>query len=204
MELTRRAVGALTVAGVAGLAGCSGATSFSAEYAETDPGETGYEQTDQRESTITRTFAGQDVEVTNTVTEYQKEVELGILGGSANVGVFAAFTSPRAEIAGRTFNPISNWGNERIVDELQSRFDNMSDIQEESTEEVEMLGSARTVTKFSATTTYESEEIPVFLLMATFDHESDVVIPLGVFPQERKDEEGANVRQLMGALTHPA
>ena len=33
MKLTRRAVGALTVAGITGLAGCSGSTSFTAEYA---------------------------------------------------------------------------------------------------------------------------------------------------------------------------
>ena len=204
MKLTRRAVGALTVAGITGLAGCSGSTSFTAEYAETDTGETGYERTRQEESTISRTFAGQDVTVTNTVTEYQKEVDLGLLGGSARVGVFAAFTSPRAEIAGRTFNPISNWDNQRIINELQSRFSGMDDIQQEGTEEVEMLGSSRTVTKFSATTTYEGQEVPLFILMANFDHESDVVIPLGVYPQEASDQEGPNVRQLMGDLTHPA
>ncbi|MBP1986501.1 DUF6517 family protein [Halolamina salifodinae] len=204
MELTRRAVGALTVAGVAGLAGCSGSTSFSAEYAETDPGDTGYEQTGQRQPTMTRTFAGQDVEVTNTVTEYRKEIELSFLGGSSDVGVFAAFTSPQVEVAGQTFNPISNLSNEELAKRFQERFDNMSDVSQESEEQVDSLGSARTVTKLSATVTVDGNEVPVFLLIANFNHEGDVVVPMGIFPQEREDEEGPNVRQLMANLTHPA
>ena len=203
MELTRRAVGALTVAGIAGLAGCSGSTSFSAEYAETDPGDTGYEQTGQRQPEMTRTFAGQEVTITNTVTEYRKEIDLGPLG-SSDVGVFAAFTSPQVEIAGQTFNPISNMGPKDLAQRFQQRFDSMNDLSQEGEEEVEMLGSARTVTKFSATVTIDGNDVPVFLLIANFNHESDVVVPMGIFPQEREDEEGPNIRQLMTNLTHPA
>lgn len=204
MELTRRAVGALTVAGVAGLAGCSGSTSFSAEYAETDTGNTGYEQTGQRQPSMTRTFAGQEVEITNTVTEYRKEIELSFLGGSSDVGVFAAFTSPQVEVAGQTFNPISNMNTKTLAQRFQDRFDSMNDLSQESEEEVDVLGSARTVTKFSATVSVEGNDVPVFLLIANFNHESDVVVPMGIFPQEREDEEGPNIRQLMTNLTHPA
>lgn len=203
MELTRRAVGTLTVAGIAGLAGCSGSTSFSADFAETDTGDTGYERTGQREPTMTRTFAGQDVEIINTVTEYRKEIDLGPLG-SSDVGVFAAFTSPQVELAGRTFNPISDMSNEELAQRFQQRFDGMSDVSRESEEEVDVLGSTRTVTKLSATVTVDGNEVPVFLLIANFNHESDVVVPIGIFPQEREDEEGPNIRQLMANLTHPA
>ena len=203
MELTRRAVGTLTVAGIAGLAGCSGSTSFSAEYAVTDTGETGDEQTDQREPTMTRTFAGQDVEITNTVTEYRKEIDLGMFG-SSDIGVFAAFTSPQVNVAGQTFNPISNMSNKELAQRFQQRFDGMSDVSRESEEEVDVLGSSRTVTKLSATVTVDGNEVPVFLLIANFNHESDVVVPMGIFPQEREDEEGPNIRQLMANLTHPA
>jgi hypothetical protein len=203
MELSRRKVGGLTVAGIAGLAGCSGSTSFSAEYATTDTGDTGYEQTGQRQPTMTRTFAGQEVEVTNTVTEYRKEIDLGPLG-SSDVGVFAAFTSPQVQLAGQSFNPIANLDPGELVQRFQQRFDNMEDVSEESEEEVEMLGSARTVTKFSATVTVDGNEVPVFILIANFNHESDVVVPMGIFPQEREEEEGSNIRQLMENLTHPA
>ena len=74
MELSRRAVGALTVSAVAGLAGCSGsgATTFEADAAATATGDTGYEREDERTPTITREFAGQEVKVTNVITEYQK------------------------------------------------------------------------------------------------------------------------------------
>lgn len=203
MELTRRAVGTLTVAGIAGLAGCSGSTSFSAEFAVTDTGDTGYERTGQREPTMTRTFAGQDVNITNTVTEYRKEIDLGPLG-SSDVGVFAAFTSPQVKVAGQTFNPISDMSNEELAQRFQQRFDGMSDVSRESEEEVDVLGSTRTVTKLSATVTVDGNEVPVFLLVANFNHESDVVVPIGIFPQEREDEEGPNIRQLMANLTHPA
>jgi len=203
MELTRRAVGALTVAGVAGLAGCSGSTSFSAEFATTATGDTGYEQTGQREPTMTRTFAGQEVEVTNTVTEYRKEMSLGPFG-SSDIGVFAAFTTPQVEMAEQTFNPVSNMSNKELAQRFQERFDNMSDISEESEEQVDILGSARTVTKLSATVTVDGNEVPVFLLIAKFNNESDIVVPMAIFPQEREDEEGPNVRQLMNDLTHPA
>ncbi|QKY19517.1 hypothetical protein B4589_003670 [Halolamina sp. CBA1230] len=204
MKLSRRAVGTLTVAGLAGLAGCSGSTSFSAEYATTDTGDTGYEQTGQREPTMTRTFAGQEVNVTNTVTEYRKEVQLSLLGGSSDVGVFAAFTSPQVEVAGQSFNPISDMDAKEIAEQFQNRFDTMDGLGEESTEQVDILGSARTVTKFSATVTVDGNQVPVFLLIANFNHESDVVVPMGIFPQERQDEEGPNIRQLMANLTHPA
>ena len=203
MELTRRAVGALTVAGIAGLAGCSGSTSFSADFAVTDTGDTGYERTGQREPTMTRTFAGQDVNITNTVTEYRKEIDLGLLG-SSDVGVFAAFTSPQVELAGNTFNPIADMSNEELAQRFQQRFDGMSDVSRESEEQVDVLGSSRTVTKLSATVTVDGNDVPVFLLIANFNHESDVVVPIGIFPQEREDEEGPNIRQLMTNLTHPA
>lgn len=204
MELSRRAVGTLTVAGIAGLAGCSGSTSFSAEYAVTDTGNTGYEQTGQRQPTMTKTFAGQEVKVTNTVTEYRKEMALSFFGGSSDVGVFAAFSSPQVEVAGQTFNPISGMSNKKLAERFQNRFDSMDGLGQESTEQVEMLGSARTVTKFSATVTVEGNEVPVFLLIANFTHESDVIAPMGIFPQERQDEEGPNIRQLMANLSHPA
>ena len=204
MELTRRAVGALTVAGVAGLAGCSGSTNFSADFAVTDVGDTGYEQTGQREPTMTRTVAGQEVNITNTVTEYRKEIELSFFGGSSDVGVFAAFTSPQVEVAGQSLNPISNISTEELIQRFQNRFDSMNDVSRESEEEVDILGSARTVTKFSATVSVDGNDVPVFVLIANFNHESDAVVPMGIFPQERQDEEGPNVRQLMANLSHPA
>ena len=120
------------------------------------------------------------------------------------MGVFAAFTSPQVEIAGQTFNPISDMSNKELAERFQQRFDGMSDVSRESEEQVDVLASSRTVTKLSATVTVDGNEVPVFLLIANFNHESDVVVPIGIFPQEREDEEGPNIRQLMANMTHPA
>ena len=176
----------------------------SADYAVTDTGDTGYEQTGQRQPTMTRTFAGQEVNVTNTVTEYRKEMELSFFGGSSDVGVFSAFTTPQVNVAGQSFNPISDMSNKELAERFQNRFDSMDGLGQESSEEVEILGSARTVTKFSATVTVEGNEVPIFLLLAKFEHESDIVVPMGIFPQERQDEEGPNIRRLMANMSHPA
>lgn len=203
MKLTRRAVGSLAVGSLVGLAGCSkGALTFKADAAVASTSGTEYEQTGKRKPTLTREFAGKEVKVTNALTEYQKEVDLA-LTGNAKLGVFTAFSTPEVEVAGQTFNPIKGWSNQKIVEQLQSRYDSLNNVKQESEEEVEILGSARTVTKFSATTTYDGEEIPVFLLIAKFNHESDFVVPMGVYPQ-KKEEEGANIKQLMGQMTHPA
>lgn len=205
MRLTRRAVGAMAVAGITGLAGCSGegSTSFEADAAATSTGDTGYEQQDQRENTITREFAGQEVEVTNKTTEYHKEMDIA-LTGNAKLGVFTAFTTPKVEVAGQSFNPIDSWSTEKIVRQLQKRYDSMSDVQKEGEDSHEVLGSSRTVTKFSATMTYDGNEVPVFILIAKFEHESDFVVPMGIFPQKREDEEGDNIRTLMENMSHPA
>jgi hypothetical protein len=204
MQLTRRAVGAVALSGLAGLAGCSGSgsTSFEANAATTTTGDTGYEQQDQREQTVTRKFAGQEVKVTNVITEYHKEVEIALVG-SAKLGVFTAFTSPEVKVAGQEFNPIKEWSTEKIVRQLQNRYEGMSDVQKEGEGSHEILGSSRTVAKFSATMTYNGNDVPVYILIAKFNHGSDFVVPMGVFPQEKEDQEGANVRTLMSNLSHP-
>lgn len=205
MELTRRAVGALAVTGVAGLAGCSGsgATSFEAEAAVTDPGDTGYEETRQDDQKITREFAGQEVTVTNKITEYQKEVSMPVMGDQ-KLGVFTAFTSPQVKVAGQTFNPIGEWSTTKLVNELQSRYDSMKDVQKEGDEDHDILDDTRTLSTFSATMTVNGNDVPVIILVAKFENESDIVVPMGVFPEEKQDQEGENIRTLMSNLRHPA
>lgn len=177
-------------------------TTFEADVATTSTGETGYEEQDQRENTITREFAGQEVEVTNKTVEYHKEVEVPLVG-SAKLGVFTAFTTPEVGVAGQEFNPIDEWSTEEIVRQLQSRYESMSDVQKESEGSHEILGNSRTVSRFSATMTYEGNEIPVVILIAKFNHGSDFVVPMGVFPQEKEEQEGENVRTLMSNTSHP-
>lgn len=205
MELTRRAVGALAVTGVAGLAGCSGSgsTTFEADVAATATGDTGYEREDRRKPELTRTFAGQEVKVINTITEYQKTVNIALMG-EAKLGVFTAFTSPQVEVAGQTFNPIGDWSTTKLVKELQSRYESMNDAQKQGEEDHDILGSTRTVSTFSATMTVDGNDVPVIILVAKFEHESDIVVPMGVFPEEKQDQEGDNIRTLMSNMSHPA
>jgi hypothetical protein len=193
------------VSAVAGLAGCSGsgATTFEADAAATATGDTGYEREDERTPTITREFAGQEVKVTNVITEYQKTMSIPLLG-EAKLGVFTAFTSPQVKVAGQSFNPIGQWSTKKLVTELQSRYDSMNDVQKEGEESQKVLGSTRTVSTFSATMTVDGNDVPIILLVAKFKHESDIVVPMGIFPEERRDKEGTNIRTLMSNMSHPA
>jgi hypothetical protein len=190
---------------VAGLAGCSGSgsTTFEADAAVTATGDTGYEQESQDKPELTRTFAGQEVTVINTITEYQKTVNIALMG-EAKLGVFTAFTSPRVEVAGQTFNPIGEWSTTKLVNELQSRYESMNDVQKQGEEDHDILGNTRTVSTFSATMTVDGNDVPVIILVAKFEHESDIVVPMGVFPEEKQDQEGANIRTLMANMSHPA
>lgn len=209
MQLTRRSVGAASLVGLTSLAGCTALTGGSLSF-ESDPAgvssstrsETGYEQADQRSTSLERTFAGQDVTVTNWITQYQKSVELG--GAiEAKLGVFVAFTTPAVKIAGQgPFNPVGNVSTSELVKRLQGQYASMQDVEKVGSSSVGILGSSTNVDKFSATTTFEGQEIDLYLHIAKRQHEKDFVIPVGIYPQ-RLDGEESNVTAMMKALRHP-
>lgn len=208
MDLTRRAVGGLALAGLSGLAGCSlleGATTFEADPAGV-PGDvqsqTEYQQEDRRRPTVERTFAGETVEVTNVVTEFQKSVSVGIFDDQ-KLGVFVAFSTPKVTVAGQgPFNPVSDMSNKELVQRLQSRYESIEDVQKVGSSEIEVLGSAITFDKFSAQTTMDGETLDLYIQIGQTGHEDDFVIPMGVYPQEVQEEE-SNITTLAEAVVHP-
>lgn len=209
MRLTRRAVGGLAATGLASLAGCSvlnGPVTFDAEAAVAAQGtldDTGYELEGQNEPTMTRKYAGKEVKVTNVVTEYQKTMEVNLLG-NAKLGVFVAFSTPSVKVAGQgPFNPIKNWSNKEIVMKLQSRYDSLNNVKSESSTSVKTLGKSTDVGKFSATTTYNGEQVDLYIHITKVQHEDDFVVLLGMYPQQRSEEED-DIMSLMKSVKHPA
>lgn len=209
MRLSRRAYGGLSVGTLTGLAGCSflqGPVAFDAKPARAGSSalsETGYEHVGERTPTISRTFAGKEVRVTNVINEYQKTLDLAGLG-QAKVGVFAAFTTPQVKVAGQgPFNPIADWSNREIARRLQSRFGEFRNLREVGSTRISTLGTTTRVSKFGATTTYEGTTIDLFLHLTKVEHNEDIVVLLGIYPQKKPNEEG-NVLTLMKSVTHPA
>ncbi len=120
--------------------------------------ETGYEQSMADEQTIERTVtvAGQErtIRVTNHVRQYDRGIDLGPLG-EVNAGRFIVFSTPSASVAGKSLNPAASWSNERLVEEVASRNDQINDVQFERNRSVEALGESREVAVFSGTTSIE-------------------------------------------------
>lgn len=213
MRLTRRGFGGLAVGSLAATAGCSaleGATTFESAPASV-PGstqsETGYEHTETREMTVEREFSGQKVTAINHIAEHQKEVDFGPLG-SAKLGVYVAFTTPAVEVAGKEFNPVSDMSREELVKRLQSRYDQIEDVREVGTFQTTVIGQSADASEFEATTTYDGQQIDLKILLAKVQHDydggNDFVIPIGVYPKEKAEEERPNVVSLMENTTHPA
>ena len=167
--------------------------------------ETGYEQSIADEQTIERTVdvAGQErtIRVTNHVRQYQRGIDLGPVG-EVNAGSFIVFSTPSASVAGQTLNPAASWSNERLVEEVASRNDQISDVEFQRNRSVDALGESREVAVFSGTTTIEGQEVDVLIHLASFEHEGDVVVAVAVYPERIDDRESPRVDTLLGGLSH--
>ena len=167
--------------------------------------ETGYEQSMADEQTLERTVtvAGQErtIRVTNHIRQYQRGIDLGPVG-EVNAGRFIVFSTPSANVAGQTLNPAASWSNERLVEEVASRNDQINDVQFERNRTVEALGESREVAVFSGTTTIEGQNVDVLIHLTSFEHEGDVVVAVAVYPERIDDREGPRVDTLLGGLSH--
>ncbi|WP_435318502.1 DUF6517 family protein [Haloarchaeobius sp. TZWSO28] len=213
MKLTRRTLLGSASAGIAATAGClgilSGTSEFAADQAAVDEqvaSDTNYVKQEPKEQTIEKTFsaAGQEktVKVTNWVTQYYKTLDLPI-ASSQKAGVFALISSPKVEVVGQSFNPLKDWDERKLAKQIQSQYEGFSVGQQVDEFAVQILGSAKTVTKFEGTATLSGNEVDVYLLLTgAVGHESDFVVPMGIYPQEI--DEQANVTKLMRNLVHPA
>lgn len=163
MRPTRRELLAGVGTGVTvALAGCGGrltdeGVAFGAAAA-TLPGsvqsETGYTHHRTVPSTVTRRFQRfgitRDVDVTNVVSEYDRAIELGLLGQRLQAAVFATLSTPKVEILGRTFNPVAEMSTADIAELVQERYDQIENLEADAELEMPVAGQETTVTRFTA------------------------------------------------------
>ncbi|MFW5937554.1 MAG: DUF6517 family protein [Halanaeroarchaeum sp.] len=212
-NLTRRAMLGGVAAGLTATAGCLDVITgeepleFSSEPAtvpESTLDSTGYELVDEESPTVSQEFsaAGQtrEVEVTNQVATYEKAVDLGPLG-SVRAAMFAVFTTPQIEIAGRTFNPIGEMSNRELLQEMASRYDGLTIGDEVGSTEVQTLGKTATVTRYEATATVDGQEVPIYLLLSRLQHGEDFVVTVGGYPRQLTEEE-SNMYTLIENVEH--
>jgi len=208
----RQYVGSLAVACAGSLAGCgfitgSEALTFdaSAATASSDAlSETGYEEQRVSEQVVTRNFTVADqtrqVEVTNQLARYEREVELGVLGPQ-RAAVFVTFASPEVEVASQTFNPIEDLSEREILGQFESQYGDIDVGDRVGSQNVTALGQSTELQQFEGTATLAGSEVDVYIHATKFEHDGDYVVAVGIYPQ-RLDGEDENVVVLVEGLEH--
>lgn len=204
MKLTRRKIGMLIAGTIATSAGCLDAatgeeplTFEAAEVraSETAVDDTGYEHqtTDTVPVTKEVEVGGQsrEVEAINVVAKYDKAIDMGPLG-SQRSALFVVASTPKAEIAGRTFNPIEDMENQELAEEFQSQYGEMTVRDELERDTISVLDEDIECSMFDAETEFEGHRLDVYLHLGVAETDDDFVVVLGGYPQEIADEE-ANI-----------
>jgi hypothetical protein len=213
--LTKRFVASVSLAILVLTSGCIGflagneELSFEADAAATDESaasSAGYELNGTRSQTIERDFtvAGETrtVEAVNKITTYEKTLEIPLLG-EAKLGVFTVVSSPAVEVAGETFNPIGDYSNDQLVRLVAGKYGGLSGVERVSERQVTTLGTETTVTKYSATATFQGQQdVDVFVHVTKVRDGEDYIVALGIYPQRIDDAEA--IISMIRALEHPA
>lgn len=166
----------------AGLAGCTDVLfgegldieATAPSVSESALEETGYEEHQVREMPIEREFevAGETrrVRATNWQAEYDKAVDLSGIGlgdalGRQRAATFSAVTTPKAEIAGQTLNPIDDMDTSEIVARAQQRYDDFGNLRQVDETTTSILGETTTVDEFEGEASLTDADVTVDLTL---------------------------------------
>ena len=210
--MNRNLLAGVLVAALVVTSGCTGVLSgpvtFSASEATVSDAaleETGYQhnRTDKMEVSRTFTAAGQskEVEVTNWISEYHQKAGLpGV--GEKKVAVFATFASPKVEVLGKSFNPLSKYDNRQLAERFTTQLDSVNDVRKVDSRNRTMLGQSTEVTKFEASVqTTTGVEFDAYIHVTKVEHGDDFVVALAVYPQKLSGQSD-KVSRLLDGVEH--
>jgi hypothetical protein len=210
--MNRNLLAGVLVAALVVTSGCTGVLSgpvtFSASEATVSDAaleETGYQhnRTDKMEVSRTFTAAGQskEVEVTNWISEYHQRAGLpGV--GEQKVAVFATFASPKVEVLGKSFNPLSKYDNRQLAERFTTQLDSVNDVRKVGSRNRTMLGQSTEVTKFEASVqTTAGIEFDAYIHVTKVEHGDDFVVALTVYPQKLSGQSD-KVGRLLDGVEH--
>lgn len=209
-----RLLASLVLVGLLGTAGCVGVLTgdqpltfdaASVSVADDARQSAGYEEVRVEPDTLTREFtvAGQtrEVEVTNHVAEYSRSVDLGPLG-SGEFARFAVLSTPKVEIAGRTFNPVGEMSNRQLVERVQGQYDGLRNVQPAGERTRTVLGASRSVSTFTADAEVAAgQSVELLFHVSKFEHGEDFVVVIAVHPSAL-DREADRVDTMLGGVQH--
>lgn len=212
---TRRRALAVGAVGLTALSGCTelatgdeplAREASPAAVSESVLSETGHELEDEQTETITEVVeAGgesREVEATNHITLYTDTVE-GPDGSEIESSLFGVVSTPAFEFVGQSFNPIADADNEEILEFASSEFGQLAvgDELEETT--MSVLGTDTTVSKFDGTARFEGERVDIHVYVTAVQHEDDIVLAVGGYPEQLEAEAEADVLALFEGIEHP-
>lgn len=213
----KRTAAALLLAGLLLTSGCLGLItgeealkfeSGQATVSQQAQADTGYEKAREDDQVVTRAFGvanqTREVEVTNHVVEYKRQVSLPVLG-TQELARFTVLATPKVKIAGKTFNPVGNLSNRELAEQLQEKYETVQNVQLEGNRTVTVLGEETRVSKFAAEAQIQGgQTADVYLHIAQAETENDFVVMVAVYPQDLDGEQGKVDRLLEGVQHEPA
>jgi len=145
-----------------------------------------------------------DVRATVWRSIYTKNVDYA--GQTREGAAFAAVSIPGMEIAGRSLNPLGELSNkellERFLEQVSTDNGEISNIQQEESFGLDILGGGRSVDLFVGQSDLEGETIDIEIKLTSFTHEGDLLVLLGTYPR-MLTAEAANAEELMESVEHP-
>ncbi|WP_254529874.1 DUF6517 family protein [Natrinema gelatinilyticum] len=207
----RNALAGLGAAGLAGLSGCLGLVGM-AEHKSSPAGaeastrdETGYEQTNVKKINVERDVPGGGltgtVSVGNHMTKHEKAVEIPLLGRQRGA-VFNVLTSPKVSLLGQQLNPVKDMSTKELIGLVENNYSGIDNIQHQADAEITILDESTTQSRFTADAKFNGQSVTVdFLITKAVDAGDDLLVTIGVYPQQLRSQEEPNVTALTEAVT---
>lgn len=166
---------------------------------------TDFEHEDTQTVWLNRTVeqAGQEreIRVQNHVSTYRRPVAVDPTDG-VTFGAFVVASTPKASIAGQSFNPIGRMSHEQMLERFVGQSADVRDVQREDSRTLTVLGEGAEVVRFSGVVERSGQEVPVFIEVTRVEDGDDFVVGLGVYPQETADEVRPGITTLFEGIEH--
>lgn len=213
MTSRREVIGIVASAGIASLAGCANlitgdgpikaeADQLIVEQATVE--ETDYELAQAKSPPFEKTvsIAGNERQIvlTNEVVGYENAV-----GAARKLGgVFTLLSTPAIDIANKSVNPLMQLSNKELAKQVASQRSgdggSIENIEVESEYEATVDGNTTTVTKFSATTTVEGKDVPLYMHLTKTPVGDNYAVVGAVYPQRIDELEHDTVKVLIEGI----
>lgn len=147
--------------------------------------------------------AGQSdvIEVTSYLTEYEKQVGIDAIAEQPTA-TFSILSTPKIDIAGRTFNPVAEMSPRELVELIADNYDEIENIESDGEETITVLGQSVTKSRFVADASFGGFPLELDIhVTEAVERDADLLVPIGVYPTQLRSFEAETVRELAEAVS---